>query len=290
MLATRIITHRGLDPSRPGYFAESSREAFADQLARGYGLEFDVRLTKDGEIVVIHDTTLKRMTGGKDEREVRELSLTDLLAMDFNGSHLASLTDLLSLIMREQAPDGVSALHLKHAFQEPSALEALLKALQTVDQSKFLLFDVKIETARYLKQSNPAPRLAPSVAHPYDIERFSGATGGTLYTLDEVLAHRDLFDWVWLDEWDTRDAGGGKKRLYTEETFARARAAGLNIALVTPELHGTSPGLLGGEAHQDARDHETLMTRIREILALGPDAVCTDYPDEVRGMCSTRPL
>ena len=207
MLATRIITHRGLDPSRPGYFAESSREAFADQLARGYGLEFDVRLTKDGEIVVIHDTTLKRMTGGKDEREVRELSLTDLLAMDFNGSHLASLTDLLSLIMREQAPDGVSALHLKHAFQEPSALEALLKALQTVDQSKFLLFDVKIETARYLKQSNPAPRLAPSVAHPYDIERFSGATGGTLYTLDEVLAHRDLFDWVWLDEWDTRDAG-----------------------------------------------------------------------------------
>jgi hypothetical protein len=39
---------------------------------------------------------------------------------------------------------------------------------------------------------------------------------------------------------------------------------------------------LGGEAHEDARDHEALMARIEEIIDLKPDLVCTDYPDEVR--------
>ena len=61
---------------------------------------------------------------------------------------------------------------------------------------------------------------------------------------------------------------------------------GYKIALVTPELHGTSPGLYGGESHKDAKDKETLFKRIKEILSLKPDAVCTDYPEEVRIIAS----
>lgn len=45
----QIITHRGLEPDRPGFFSESSFEAFADQLARGFGgIEFDPNFTSDG--------------------------------------------------------------------------------------------------------------------------------------------------------------------------------------------------------------------------------------------------
>ena len=51
---------------------------------------------------------------------------------------------------------------------------------------------------------------------------------------------------------------------------------------MTPELHGTSPGLLGGESHKHAANTEVLFERMREILSLEPDAICTDYPEEVK--------
>ena len=60
--------------------------------------------------------------------------------------------------------------------------------------------------------------------------------------------------------------------------------AGLSISLVTPELHATSPGLLGGEAHPDAQSRERFFERIGEIIALKPDWICTDYPEEVLGL------
>lgn len=258
---THVITHRGIDPSRAPYFAESSHEAFEDQRKRGYGLEFDPML-KGGSFIVAHDADLSRVTR--------------------SGCHIISLVDLLQLI--EESEGGICALHLKHRLQEPQLLDKLLVELEVLDSAKYIIFDVKLDVARYLKDKNPALQLAPSVAHPYDIERYNGAVGETLYSVEEVLANRELFDWVLLDEWDTADKNGDQKHFYTAETFAAFKDVGLKIALVTPELHASSPGLLGGESHADAKDHQTLMARIKEILALGPDAVCTDFPDEVRAM------
>ena len=258
---TKIITHRGLDLSRSSYYSESSCEAFADQLDRGYGLEFDV-LEHEGSYIVAHDDDLSRITK--------------------NGCHTISLEGMLALIDEKQDAKAISALHLKSRIQDTQILDQILQLI-SIDPSKFIIFDVKIETAKYLKKKNPQLHLAPSVAHPYDIERYNNVVGGTLLSVDEVLANRDLFDWVWLDEWDrAADRSGTRKKSYSKEIFKIFKDAGLGIALVTPELHGTSPGLLGGEAHEDARDHETLMNRISEIVALAPDAICTDYPDEVK--------
>lgn len=54
------IAHRGLhDENNP----ENSIPAFQAAIACGYPIEMDVRLSKDGEIVVFHDDTLSRMTG-----------------------------------------------------------------------------------------------------------------------------------------------------------------------------------------------------------------------------------
>ncbi|MBQ3544030.1 MAG: glycerophosphodiester phosphodiesterase [Lachnospiraceae bacterium] len=52
--------HRGLfnnDEKEP----ENSMIAFKKAVLRGYGIELDVRLTKDEELVVFHDATLRRM-------------------------------------------------------------------------------------------------------------------------------------------------------------------------------------------------------------------------------------
>ena len=64
--------------------------------------------------------------------------------------------------------------------------------------------------------------------------------------------------------------------LYTAENFERLRLAGYKIALVTPELHATS--------HQDAKDKESLFKRINEIIKLRPNAICTNYSEDVRKM------
>ena len=58
----RAYAHRGLyelDQSVP----ENSLPAFRRAVEAGYGAELDVQLTKDGQIVVLHDDDLKRSSG-----------------------------------------------------------------------------------------------------------------------------------------------------------------------------------------------------------------------------------
>ena len=148
---------------------------------------------------------------------------------------------------------------------------------------KFFIFDIKADTARTLKKKFPTLRLAPSVAHPYDIARYNGVVGETLLSLEEALALRaeGLIEGVWGDEWDLDGGNNTRKLLYTPEFFEAVHKVGMFAALVTPELHGTSPGLYGGESHPDAKGTATLFERIKQIKAAGADYFCTDYPEEV---------
>ena len=58
-----IIAHRGASALAP----ENTLAAFQKAIADGAeGLEFDVRLSKDGVVVVFHDATLERLTARKD--------------------------------------------------------------------------------------------------------------------------------------------------------------------------------------------------------------------------------
>jgi glycerophosphoryl diester phosphodiesterase len=278
-----ILTHRGLDPDQANYFGESTKEAFLDQLTRGYGLEFDLHFTKDDAMPVLHDATLKRFTSGADMRAISEVTFDELQHMPNSGT-ITTIPDLFEQIAHIQSPGVWSALHLKHMHQNEVEMEKLLRVLTDVDHSLFVIFDVAPQAAIYLKEKDADLRLYASVAHSHDIERYNTAVGGTLISLDELEAHKTLYAGAWLDEWDLADKDGGTKTLYNQKVFDRLRAGGFGIALVTPELHGTSPGLLGGEAHPDAATRELLNTRLADIIALEPDALCTDYPDYVRNL------
>lgn len=56
-----LYAHRGFHqkPDAP----ENSLAAFRRAVERGYGMELDVHLLKDGTLAVLHDSVLKRMTG-----------------------------------------------------------------------------------------------------------------------------------------------------------------------------------------------------------------------------------
>ena len=71
-----IFAHRGSS----AYAPENTLAAFEMALAqKADGIELDVKLTADGRVVVIHDATVERTTGGRGR--VKDLSLADLRAL-----------------------------------------------------------------------------------------------------------------------------------------------------------------------------------------------------------------
>ncbi len=275
----QILTHRGLEPENVSFFTESTIEAFSDQLARGFGIEFDIIISKDDKLITFHDDNLKRFVPQVGQKRLSEMTSKEIRDINLPKGHFCDLEELLALILRSTSP--LNALHLKSKFQNEKHLNILISSLETQPQtlSRLVIFDLIPETAIYLKQRLPTICLAPSVAHKYDIFRYNAAVGGTLMSVDDVLQFDQLFNWVWLDEWDRSDIDGGTKELYTFNTIERLRDKQLKIAIVSPELHGSSPGLLKNESHQDARDFAKLRKRIDNILLLKPDAICTDYPN-----------
>ena len=288
-----IITHRGLEPGAGAEaWGESTLESFRSQLGRGFGLEFDPNPASDGW-VVWHDATLARLTGGADSRPIAQLPVAEVAGLAFGRGRVGTLEQVLDLIGELGSPASPSALHLKGERQTPELLESLCRVLEGRPRALAALFafDVTAASAAVLRARLPQLQLAPSVSHAYDLERYNGCVQGTLWGLDEVCeAPGGLFGWAWVDEWDlAADSAGGRKEppFAAEETFRRLRAAGLRVGLVTPELHSSSPGLLGGEAHEDAASRERLFARIRLLLSCGlVDAVCTDWPTEVRQMAA----
>ena len=73
--------HRGLHGDG---VPENSLAAFLKAKEAGYGIELDVHLTKDGELAVIHDSSLKRVTGV--DLCIEDISSSDLNNYCLNGS------------------------------------------------------------------------------------------------------------------------------------------------------------------------------------------------------------
>ncbi len=121
-----MAAHRGLyekDQSVP----ENALEAFRRAAENGYGVELDVQLTRDGEVVVFHDDTVDRMTEHKGR--VDGFTLAELQAMPLMGTeHRVPLfTDVMAVL------DGVSPtiVELKSTENYPELCEKTLAILRT---------------------------------------------------------------------------------------------------------------------------------------------------------------
>lgn len=97
---TKIIAHRGAS----GYAPENTMEAF--ELAvkqKADGIEIDVHLSKDNQVIIMHDETINRTTNGhgyiKDYtfEELQSFNANNDMA-DFTFCHIPRLEELLELI------------------------------------------------------------------------------------------------------------------------------------------------------------------------------------------------
>ena len=79
MSKTKIFAHRGAS----GYAPENTLAAFQKAVDLGAdGVELDIQLTKDDQIVVIHDETIDRTSDGKGW--VKDYTLEELRAFNYN--------------------------------------------------------------------------------------------------------------------------------------------------------------------------------------------------------------
>lgn len=78
-----VFGHRGV---REPDLAENTMPAFERAVRAGAdGVELDVRLSKDGHVVVLHDDTLKRTTDNNDPRRARALTKAELATVRQRG-------------------------------------------------------------------------------------------------------------------------------------------------------------------------------------------------------------
>lgn len=98
---TQACAHRGDSYCAP----ENTLPAFELALAKGAAqVEFDVRATRDGALVVIHDSTVDRTTDGTGR--VSALTLSEIRALDaggwkdthYTGTRIPLLSEVLSLM------------------------------------------------------------------------------------------------------------------------------------------------------------------------------------------------
>lgn len=96
-----VMAHRGYSSKAP----ENTMPAFEMAIEVGSGgIELDVHLTKDGEVVVIHDPTLERTTNGSGAvasftmEELKEFDAGSWFAPEFKGTKLPTLREVLDLV------------------------------------------------------------------------------------------------------------------------------------------------------------------------------------------------
>lgn len=132
MKKTEIIAHRGSKGTHP----ENTLIAFEEAIQVGSdGIELDVHLTRDGEVVVIHDETIDRTSNGRGL--VREFSLKKLKMLDmgswfdskFKSCTIPTLQEVIDLL-NQAGFNGLLNIELKtNKFDYPGIERKVVEKL-----------------------------------------------------------------------------------------------------------------------------------------------------------------
>jgi len=223
-----ILGHRGASALAP----ENTLAAFSRAISDGAdGIEFDVRLSRDGVAVVIHDASLKRT--GLIDRPVGELTAAELREVDvgswfaeraqnqkesFRGEKLPTLAQVFELF---SANDGLLYVEMKCELDEGEALGAEVVRLtvksEMVDRVVVESFDHSAIAA--IKRIDSSIRTAalfePKLTRPIStMRRLKMIDAALAVAADEVALHHTLA---------------------AERVVEKARQAGMEVVVWTVE-------------------------------------------------------
>lgn len=159
------VAHRGLLRHAP----ENTLPAFSVCLALGMGFELDIRTTKDGHLVVLHDDSVERTTNGS-SRSIRDLMLKEVKQLDagswfdpaFAGARVPTLEETLALVKARKRGPTIIALNVKQLTPAGEAkLVSMVEKYGLLSES--FAFDQNAEISRRLKKLNPRFRIGQNV-------------------------------------------------------------------------------------------------------------------------------
>lgn len=158
---TKVIAHRGAS----GYAPENTLRAFQQAVLLGAdGVELDVQLTRDGELVVIHDETLDRTTTGAGRvysytfAELRTLDAGRWFSPSPKPERIPHLREVLELLA---GTDLLLNVELKNDVVPYEGIEAkLCTLLQDYPNQQVIVSSFNHYSLRKLKQINPACNIA----------------------------------------------------------------------------------------------------------------------------------
>lgn len=232
-----VIAHRGFS----GRYPENTLRSFQEALNLPVdAIELDVRRTKDGVLIVIHDETVDRTTDGKGR--VRDMTWSEIQKLDagfwkgskFAGERIPKLKEALELI------NGQKVVFLE--IKEPDTTEQIVETLRQIDALSW----VKIGSF-HPQAIATAKKLAPEIS--------SSLIGGA-----KVGANDEAF-----------------VNFVKEALQCGANSITVNYPALTPgRIHYCHQRCLfvGTWTVNNAKLAE-------QMVAMGVDAVASDYPDVV---------
>ncbi|SDW07185.1 glycerophosphoryl diester phosphodiesterase [Marininema mesophilum] len=144
-MSLQVYAHRGYSAVAP----ENTMAAFQRAVDAGaHGIELDLHLTKDDEVVVIHDETVGRTTDGKGR--VRELTLDELRQLDagswfgeeFKGEKIPLLSEVLTLVAEKGLLVNIELKNNKIAYANlESKVITMLQEYDLVHRTVISSFD-----------------------------------------------------------------------------------------------------------------------------------------------------
>lgn len=143
------IAHRGLYNNEKGT-PENSLKAFKEALERNIIIEFDVHLLKDGNIVIMHDDNLKRMTGyDKDLKDCTYEEISKLRLLD-TDEKIPLLEEALELVNGKVMLD----IELKYDVEVGKLENELCQYLDKYEGA-FIVKSFRTNTVKWLKENRP---------------------------------------------------------------------------------------------------------------------------------------
>ncbi len=161
----QVFAHRGASQDHP----ENTLEAFSAALAAGAtGIETDLRLSRDGTIVLVHDEDLLRTAG--DPRRVEDLSAEELRAATGGPDRgVPTLDDLWDL--------AAGRVRLNLELKAPGVGAALARHLAG-RQGEVLVTSFSLEELETFRAARPAVPAGPVLERLGARERALLARGG----------------------------------------------------------------------------------------------------------------
>lgn len=132
------IAHRGLHNEE---FTENGLKAFQNAIDHKVAFEFDIHLTKDGELVVCHDESLKRTTGK--EGIIEDLTLKEIKENYrlLDGGEIPTLQEVFDL-NKERVPMVIELKVFRKNYKELAAkAKEAFKAIKDKKNAIIISFD-----------------------------------------------------------------------------------------------------------------------------------------------------